>query len=62
MKLLFILLFLAGCWNDPPDECYECKSPIMQDATFCGYTEDEMNNVIEWRKEQLNDTLICNKL
>ena len=34
----------------------------MQDATFCGYTEDEMNNVIEWRKEQLNDTLICNKL
>jgi hypothetical protein len=59
MKAILILLFITSCWNDPEETCYHCQSPIMQDVYFCGYTPDEMQNVIDWRAEHLGDTLVC---
>jgi len=53
---------MSGCWNDPPEECYTCHSPQMPDVTYCGYTPDEMQNVIDWRMETLGDTLVCTEL
>lgn len=63
MKSIFILLFLTTCWNDIDETyCFECVSPTYPITTFCESTEEEMQDVIEWRKTYLNDTLTCTKL
>jgi len=61
MKTLIILLFMQGCWADQDEVCYTCHSPQMPEVTYCGYTPDEMRNVIDWRIETLGDTLVCSE-
>jgi len=58
MKSIFILLLMMSC-QKPETICFHCQSPQMQNVTFCGYSEDEMQSVIDWRKEYLQDTLVC---
>ena len=57
--LVIILLLLCACQKEP-EYCFECHAdqdglPISE--TFCGYTEQEMNQVIDYWKTSCIDSI-----
>ena len=58
MKSLLILLFVTGCWNNPdPDWHCTCSNPPV-DTYYLGYSEDDINKVIETAKADSIE-LVC---
>ena len=60
MKLIFVLIFLAGCWNDPDTYCYECQSKITHEIK-CETNDAEITNYTNYRLIEYQDTVICTK-
>jgi hypothetical protein len=58
--IVLMALLLSSCQKEPPTYCFECRNDI-QTTTFCGYTLEEMNQVIEdWEGRQ--GDWKCNKI
>lgn len=55
--LWMLLIFMAiACKKEV---CHDCTNQAGHPITYCGYTEDEFEQVIEWNKRYMNDTLKC---
>jgi hypothetical protein len=58
--IILTIVLLSSCQKEPPTYCFECHNDI-QTTTFCGYTLEEMNRVIEdWEGRQ--GDWKCNKI
>jgi hypothetical protein len=58
--IILTIVLLTSCHKEPLTYCFECRNDI-QTTTFCGYTLEEMNQVIEdWEGRQ--GDWKCNKI
>ena len=61
--LIFLLLFIPSCWNDPPDEpstyCWECK--YHSDTwLFCDMTHHQIDSLKDvFGYDCPHDSLVC---